>query len=162
MSLQAKTIKALNAMAPFRDERHRLELVEDDQRLECELLTLDSLACALDRLSISTGAWADATLDELRAVSEKLSARLTYLLEPIRPIEIDAEGCTIQMRSKPPQQEEDRTSYYELLVRRGGAIALARYTKQPGDARQPIPVQVTREVLARLVADFSTAAAGKL
>jgi hypothetical protein len=87
-------------------------------------------------------------------MAKDLSARLTYLMEPIRPIEIDADACVAQLRSSPPQRDDDGRSYYELTVRRGGEIALVRYRKEPGAVRQQIPANVTREVLLRLVDDF--------
>ena len=61
----------------------------------------------------------------------------------------------MQLRSNPPQRDDDGRSYYELLVRRGGEITLTRYRKENGDARRPIAANVTREVLLRLVGDFS-------
>jgi hypothetical protein len=61
------------------------------------------------------------------------------------------------MRSNPPQRDEDGRSYYELLVRRGGEIALARYRKENGAARRPVAAHLTREVLLRLAADFVAA-----
>ena len=63
-------------------------------------------------------------------------------------------ACVVQLRSNPPQRDDDGRSYYELLVRRGGEIALARYRKENGNARQQIAATVTREVLLRLVGDF--------
>ena len=42
-------------------------------------------------------------------------------------------------------------------MRRGGEIHLSRYAKQPGQPRQMIAANVTREVLLRLVGDFSAA-----
>jgi hypothetical protein len=75
-------------------------------------------------------------------------------MEPISPIEIDADACVVQLRSNPPQRDDDGRSYYELLVRRGGDIALTRFRKENGDARRPITATVTREVLLRLVGDF--------
>ena len=87
-------------------------------------------------------------------MAKSLSDRLTYLMEPIRPIEIDADACVAQLRSSPPQRDDDGRSYYELTVRRGGEIALCRYRKEPGTVRQQIPATVTREVLLRLVDDF--------
>jgi hypothetical protein len=63
----------------------------------------------------------------------------------------------VQLRSNPPQRDDDGRTYYELLVRRGGEIALTRYRKENGAARRPIAATVTREVLLRLVADFSAA-----
>jgi hypothetical protein len=59
-----------------------------------------------------------------------------------------------QLRSSPPQRDDDGRSYYELTVRRGGEISLCRYRKEPGAARVQIPATVTREVLLRLVDDF--------
>jgi hypothetical protein len=80
------------------------------------------------------------------------------LLEPISPIETDAHGCVVQLRSNPPQKEADRTSYYELLVSRDGWLSLARYSRASGQKREVIPAQVTREVLLRLVGDFAAVA----
>ena len=87
-------------------------------------------------------------------MARRSPTRLTYLMEPISPIEIDAEACVAQLRSNPPQRDDDGRSYYELLVRRGGEIALVRYRKEPGTPRQQIAATVTREVLLRLADDF--------
>ena len=95
------------------------------------------------------------TAVDLERIGNDLASRVTYLMEPIRPIEIDADACVVQMRSTPPQKDDDGRSYYELLVRRGGEIALTRYRKEPGTPRQQIPATVTREVLLRLAGDFS-------
>jgi hypothetical protein len=90
----------------------------------------------------------------LERIGKSLSDRLTYLMEPIAPIEIDAQACVVQLRSNPPQRDDDGRSYYELTVRRGGQIALVRFRKDTGATRQQIPATVTREVLLRLVGDF--------
>lgn len=155
MSLREQATAALQGCAPFQQGNQRIEAVQADQRLVCELVELDTLACGFMRLAVSTDKLADATLDRLRRISEQLSMRLTYLLEPIHPIESDADSCTVQMRSKPPRQSEDSSSYYELLVRRGGELSLSRFEKAHGEVRQPAPARVTREVFARLVEDFS-------
>lgn len=132
----------------------------DDGRLHltCELTELDRLACAFRELSLQNDALAAAPLETLREVADRLSKRLTYLLEPIAPIEADAEQCVVQMRSHPPQKGDSGTSYYELLVRRGGHLSLCRYNKPRGENRQRIDAQVTREVLCRLVDDFAQTA----
>ena len=62
------------------------------------------------------------------------------------------------MRSTPPQKEDGRTSYYELLVSRTGGINLTRYERTGHADRQVIAAEVTREVLLRLVGDFSAVA----
>ena len=92
-------------------------------------------------------------------MAENLSKRLTYLLEPISPIETDAQGCVVQLRSNPPHKDTDRTSYYELLVSRAGELSLCRYTRPAGGTRQLIPAELTREVLCRLAGDFEAVVA---
>lgn len=126
-------------------------------RFSCELTALESLACAFTRFEMSNQAWANVPIDKVQKIADELAKKLTYLLEPIRPIETDTEECVVQMRSMPPRQNDDGSIYYELHVKRGGVLSLCRYEKQPGDVRRAIPVQVTREVFRHLLADFAAA-----
>jgi hypothetical protein len=138
----------------------RLELAVPGGRLVADIRTLDALACAFDHLTLQTDRLADAEPTRLRDIGDDLSQRLTYLLEPIRPVESDAEQGVVQLRSDPPSREEQRgRSYYELLTRRGGSLRLCRFCKHPGQPRQVIPAQVTREVLQRLAQDLVNAVA---
>lgn len=126
-------------------------------RIEADLVAVDAIGCSFQTLGLTTGKLANASLDELKAISETLTGKLTYLLEPIGLVEADADRCSIQLRSNPPKKGEDETSYYELMVRRGGDITLSRYSKKTGQLRQIIPANVTREVLGRLADDFVAA-----
>jgi len=126
-------------------------------RVEADLVAVDAIGCAFQTLGYSTNKLANATLEELKAISQSLTEKLTYLLEPIGLVEADADRCSVQLRSSPPQKGDDGTSYYELMVRRGGDITLSRYSKKPGQLRQIVPAQVTREVLGRLADDFVAA-----
>lgn len=159
MTLQEQLKQALDAMSAFGTGRQPVDVDAGGQRLSCELTALDSLACAFERLTLTADTLAGRSSADLKKAAEQLSARLTYLLEPISPIETDAEGCVVQMRSNPPQRDSDRTSYYELLVARSGELSLTRYSRPTGQSRQVIPAHVTREVLLRLATDFSAAAA---
>ena len=137
--------------------RGLLQIDSDVGRVEADLIAVDAIGCSFQTLGLSTSKLAGASLDELKAISAALTQKLTYLLEPIGLVEADADRCSIQLRSSPPQKGEDGTSYYELLVRRGGDITLSRYSKKSGQLRQIVPAHVTREVLARLTADFIAA-----
>lgn len=133
-----------------------IDVTEGGQRFVSELAAVDSLGCAFTSFTLTSQKLANAKIDELKKIAEALSARLTYLLEPIQPIEVDPDQCIIQMRSVPPQKNDTRTSYYELLVRKGGELSLVRYAKDTNSSiRQCVPAQVTREVFVRLVQDFS-------
>jgi hypothetical protein len=158
MTLPAQLEQKLAALAPFAAGEQVVDVEHDGRRLECRLAALDTLGCAFTRLALRTDSLASLSIEQLKATAEKLSARLTYLLEPISPIETDSQGCIVQMRSNPPHKDSDRTTYYELLVSRAGELALCRYSRAGAGPRAIIPAHVTREVLSRLVADFSLVA----
>lgn len=134
-----------------------LQVDHESGRVEADLLAVDAIGCAFHTLGLSTDKLANASLENLRTLSASLTSKLTYLLEPIGVVEADADRCSVQLRSNPPQKSDDATSYYELMVRRGGDITLSRYSKRPGQLRQIVPAQVTREVLGRLADDFLAA-----
>jgi hypothetical protein len=131
-----------------------VNLAEGDRQLACDVVERNSLAVAFQTLRLATPELAGAATADLERIAKSLSDRLTYLMEPIRPIEIDTDACVAQLRSSPPQRDDDGRSYYELVVQRGGEIRLCRFRKEPGAARHQIAATVTREVLLRLVDDF--------
>lgn len=158
MSLKDQLRAAIGALPTFSSGHEILDLSDGDRRLTGELMALDTVGCAFDGLTVATGRLAQARVDELRKISDDLTRRLTYLLEPMALLEVDADRCSLQMRSNPPQQDDDGTRYYELLVERGGQVSLCRYQKQPGQPRQRVAAHVTREVLVRLAGDLEAAA----
>ncbi len=159
MSLKAQLEQALAGIKQFSTGEQTVSASDDGQHLDCHLTALDSLGCAFTRLTLRSDRLAGQAIDELKQIADGLSKKLTYLLEPISPIETDAQCCVVQMRSNPPHKDADRTSYYELLVARSGELSLVRYSRTPGQMREMIPAHVTREVLCRLAGDLSAAAA---
>jgi hypothetical protein len=127
------------------------------RHLHCDIAERNSLAVSFNQLQLATPELANADAATLERIGKALSSKLTYLMEPISPIEFDAQGCVVQLRSAPPLRDDDGRAYYELLVHRGGEISLARYRKDNGGARRRIAATVTREVLLRLANDFCTA-----
>jgi hypothetical protein len=127
--------------------------------VKCRVEQCDALSAAITDFSLQTPELAGADIAKLQAASRSLCQRVTYLLEPISPIEIDATGCVVQMRSNPPHKDDNGLKYYELTLRRGGAVTLCRYEKQSGNARAVVPATLTHEVLGRLVEDFDKAVA---
>jgi hypothetical protein len=153
MSLSAKLLAGLQAAV---GQRHQcLSAVEGSRSVRCDADECDPLAVTLINLSLDTAELASVTPFELQAASADLAKRVNYLLEPIAPIELDAQGCSVQMRSNPPQRDDNGRRYYELLIRRGGSIALCRFEKLPGQPRTRVPAVLTHEVVGRLIDDFS-------
>lgn len=134
-------------------------LAEGTDVVRCELLSIESLGVSVERLELASTHLQNVSSERLKEVADALARKVSYLLEAIAPIEIDEEGCSVQMRSVPPYRRENTTSYYEVVVT-AGVISLRRYTKGPREARQLQPFSITREVLSRLVDDFAAAAAG--
>ena len=128
--------------------------------LRCRALQCDLLAATINELVLETPELATATVAQLQAASQALSQRVNYLLEPIAPIETDAQGCSVQLRSNPPQRDDNGRRYYELLLRRGGSISLCRFEKQPGQPRVRVPAALTHEVIGRLIDDFAATVDG--
>jgi hypothetical protein len=157
MSIQPEIERELKRIQAVRG-RGLLQVDCEAGRVEADLVAVDAIGCSFQTLGLSTSKLAGASIEELKAISDALTSRLTYLLEPIGLVEADADRCSIQLRSNPPQKGEDETSYYELMVRRGGDITLSRYSKKTGQLRQIVPAHVTREVLSRLADDFIAAA----
>lgn len=157
MNLKDQLRDALAALPPFAAGREVVELADGPRRLRCELGGLDTLGCSVEQLAVAADRLSAASVDQLRNISSELTRKLTYLLEPVALLEVDADRCSVQMRSSPPQKDDDGTRYYELLVERGGQVSLCRYQKQPGQPRCRVPAQLTREVLLRLAGDFERA-----
>jgi hypothetical protein len=154
VSLTSQFEQALrHAVAPA-----TLQIDEADDRVVCRVEELDSIGGAMLELRLETPRLASVSTDQLSKLGSELAAKLNYLMEPIAPIEVDADRCTMQLRSRPPRKSEASTSYFEVLVTAGGSIALVRYDKAKGARRERIPMLLTREVMARLVDDFDSAA----
>ncbi len=132
----------------------QLTVTADVGRLQSAVLDSDSIGCTFSSFVLSSDKLAGASLQRLQQLSDSLSKKLTYLLEPISPIETDPDGCVVQLRSNPPHKDDDGTTYYELLVRRGGELSLCRWQKTSDAQRTSVPAHVTREVFHRLAADF--------
>lgn len=155
-SLAAQLAAELNSLGVL-SAAQAIDLADANCTLHCELASLDRIGCEFTLLEVASAKLAGAATDRLQKIAAALSARLTYLLEPISPIEVDQQGCTVQMRSNPPQRNDDGTCYYELLVRAGGKLSLIRYRKPPGAPRETVAAQVTREVLVKLAGDLEAA-----
>ncbi len=136
------------------DQTASISVADEQHSVRCHVTEAGPLACKFEKLVVESQLLADATSDRLRQISETLASRLTYLMEPMGPVEMDQAGCTVQMRSVPPRREEGAVAYFELLVQRGGSLTLTRFQKSAEHPRQPIAAAVTREVLVHLVQDL--------
>jgi len=152
MTLREEILNQLPSM--IGKQHQRMTATVGSYTVRCEMDDCDELAVTVYELVLATSEPANVEMAKMQAASHSLCERVTYLLEPITPIESDAEGCVVQMRSTPPQRLENAHFYYELFLRRSGSVALHRYEKQSGSIRQRVAASLTHEVLGRLVEDF--------
>jgi hypothetical protein len=129
-----------------------LELAVPAGRVKCRIESVDSIGCSLREVQWVPDAPPSAV--QLHTMADWLCGQVKYLVEPLRIIETDPKGAQFQVRSSPPTQESQATSYYEALVSAEG-ISLCRYSAPSGSSRQRIPMHLTREILARLVTDLA-------
>lgn len=132
---------------------------ENGEKLVARVDKADVLAVTLLELRLETNKLSGAPMAHVRQVAELLTKQVNYLLEPIQPIEADAEACVVQMRSTKPEQSGGAATYYEVLVKTGGTISLHRYEKPKGGLRKETPMHLTKEVVRRLAGDFLEAVA---
>lgn len=131
---------------------HLLQLSASGGRVDCELVALDSIGCSLREVRwVADGQYPPS---QLQSIADWICRQVRYLVEPLRVIETDAEGTQMQIRSDPPTRQLHARVYYEAVVDASG-VALRRYSAPPGTPRQIIAMQLTREVLGRLVSDLA-------
>jgi hypothetical protein len=122
-----------------------------------EVTAVDSMSCEFSELEVFVPSLQNSTFDKLKQWASDLSRRITYLLEQIGPLEFDPQNGQVLIRSTPPGQLSSGTQYYEIVLSGSGSgsFVLRRFRSvagQPG--RSPVNIQVTIEVLLRLVDDL--------
>lgn len=125
---------------------------------EIGLRDFDKYTFLLDGLTITTRKTdSDAPLsaETLKARAQQLSQKVTYFLEDLKLLEVDAIKLQAQMRSESPSLEKTSVSYFEVMIQGNSKIALQRYQYDPETmTRQQVPFLVTNEVFERCINDF--------
>jgi hypothetical protein len=123
--------------------------------IEVDFTAVDLLGCAFRELRITADELKDAPVERLKAWADDLCRKVTYLLEHIGPLEVDAQAQTVLIRSTPPARKPAQTTFYEILVKAPGTLSLRRYTRAADEHdRLPCDIRVTHEVLVKLVGDL--------
>ena len=93
--------------------------------------------------------------DELKAWGDRITARVTYLMEQLVIVEVDPQKAAVDIRSKTPTPRGDQKGYYRITLDRTGTLRMHRMAYATADRRSSIvPFQLTREVLERLTDDL--------
>jgi hypothetical protein len=124
-------------------------------RFTLSITALDSVGLALDSLEFNATDRPEWSSEALNAWGGRLADRVTYLLEPLKVLEIDAGGGEVQLRSQAPTPRDDRRAFYEVRLYKSGLLRMERYAyDETTRRRERTACHLTREVLERLANDI--------
>lgn len=108
---------------------------------------LESLGCRIDSADFSCQSNSDST-----SVARRICERVTYLMEPLEILEMDAEVDQALARSTKLTPTDRGNGYFEVQVT-GDSVEFRRYVAQKGHPREESDFCVTHETLDRLLND---------
>jgi len=155
MNLSRKIADAVDALPIEAVMPSLVEAEVGPCRIALNLSARGPVGLAFDGLDYHRTGLPELSTEALRAWGNRLAARLTYLMEPLVVLEVDAQAGEAELRSQDPTSRGDRRSYYEVRLQNKGSLHLRRvaYDEQ-ARRRQTVPCQMTLEVLDRLVDDL--------
>jgi hypothetical protein len=160
MSLSRKIAAALDENTKVHAPPCEVAVEEGPHRLALNLTAIDSVGVAFDSLDFATTGRPEWSPDALRAWGERLAGRVTYLMEPLRVLEVDAAGGEVHIRSQNPTARDDQRSFYEVRLFKQGTLRMERSTfDESSRRRRRVPCHLTREVLERLADDIAASVA---
>jgi hypothetical protein len=122
-----------------------------------DFTVVDSMSCSFREMRLRVPSLVDADFDVLEEWAKNLCSRVTYLLESVGPLELDAENSQVLIRSTPPDQQSGGSRFYEIMLRShaDGNFSLQRYKSENGrPGRERVDIQTTHEVLDKLLRDL--------
>ncbi len=133
-----------------------LAIEEGPCRLVLELTLASTVGVACDRLEFESSALEPRTFEAARSWAQRLSERVTYLLEPLKIMEADAASGAVLLRSAAPNHRDGRRTYFEATVTPEGRFTLTRHAfDEANRQRQAVACQLTIETLERLADDLA-------
>jgi hypothetical protein len=160
MSLSKKIAAALDENTKAYNFPCAITVEEGTSRLTLHLTGLDTVGVAFTNLEFASSKQSEWSSETLKGWGDRLASRVTYLMEPLKVVEIDAGGREVQMRSQRPTPRDEQRGYYEIRLFGHGALRMQRcvFNDETRERRQT-PCQLTREVLERLADDIAASVA---
>lgn len=124
-------------------------------RLTLELNAIEPVGVAFGTLDFAVSDRPELSTVDLRAWGNRLAARLTYLMEPLVVLEVDAEAGEAELRSQNPTAKDDHRSFTEVRLWKDNSLQMRRL-RFDGVTRRRVVVasQMTVEALERLADDL--------
>lgn len=155
MNLSRKIAAALDENTKVHLPPCAVSIEDGAHRLTLNLTAIDTVGVAFDTLEFVTIDQPKWTTEALQSWGDRLASRLTYLMEPFKVLEVDADGGEVCLRSQSPTSRDRKRSFYEVRLSKEGTLRMERRTFDEGSrARGRVACQLTREVLERLADDI--------
>jgi hypothetical protein len=156
MSLSKKIAAALDENTKAYDLPCTVTVEDSPRRLTLHLTALDTVGVAFTALEFAVTGRPEWSSEALKSWGDRLAGRVTYLMEPLKVLEIDAAGGEVQIRSQNPTARAEQRGYYEMRLFRNGSLRMERFViDEATRQRRQTPCQLTREVLERLADDIA-------
>lgn len=128
-------------------------------RFELTVRETGPVGAAFDQLAYAATTRPSWDTKALTQWAEALTNRVTYLMEPLRVLEIDTEERHVELRSPQPTQRQGGRFFYQAVLDHSGLLTLKRFRFDEADRkREQVPLQLTRETLERLMEDCALTA----
>ena len=155
MTLSRKIAAAVDEITAPLEAPREVTVEEGPSRLTLHLSAAGPVGLAFDSLDFATTSRPEWSPEALRAWGDRLTARLTYLMEPLVVLEHDPVDNQVEIRSESPTQRSGRRTYYEVRLHPRGTLRLSRVSYDEATRhREPASCQLTREALERLADDL--------
>jgi hypothetical protein len=156
MSLSRKIAAALDENTKVHAPPCEVAVDEGPHRLALNLTALDAVGVAFSSLEFATTSRPEWSSDALQDWGTRLAGRVTYLMEPLKVLEVDAAGGEVDLRSQAPTSRDEHRSYYQVRLFKQGRLLMERRAFDEASRRpRSASCQLTREVLERLADDIA-------
>jgi len=155
MTLSRKIAAAVDECSAPLEAPREVTVEEGSSRLTLHLNAAGPVGLAFDTLDFATASRPEWSPEALRGWGDRITARLTYLMEPLIVLEHDPIENQVEIRSESPTHRSGRRTYYEVRLQPWGTLRLSRVSYDEATRqREPASCQLTREALERLADDL--------
>jgi hypothetical protein len=152
-----KNLRQKLAESEASSQRHDLQVADADSgsAVTIAIVQRDAMSCLAHELCVRRPAPAGM---DMRQWAERITARVTSLLQPLQVLEIDTQRHQALLRTA-PAQHQDNLTYFEVILEGTTSAAVRRYQVAGPQAdaaprRAQVAFALTHEALLKLVDDL--------
>ena len=162
-SFREKSFDSKDSLIRTANDQYLLEWKSGDVTLKAEIAAEDTIGLLLSGLTVEKDIQENQNpVAYLRAAAEAIEKKITYLMEPLKLVELDSTSNALQIRSEKPEIQDSGISYFECILKSGrwfgyrNSLLLRRYSQRPNQEkdRRVTPFPLTKKQFGRLIDDL--------